>query len=173
VDSYVAQFGSHTLSKWVFCNVMPRILTSTLAVIQLQDVNKYRYTVASVNYVPYHHDIRGCNQKISDWVYNEITIINSRWEATQRVMAAKLTRLTHKIAIQLYPVADSCTNTIWRQRALHKTLPQSLSLNCNAYPLFRFTHIQKFPDWVDNEICAYNNKHSLRNNTKGYGGKTD
>jgi hypothetical protein len=32
--------------------------------------------------------------------------------------------------------------------------------------------IQKFPDWVDNEIYAYNNKNSLRSNTKGYGGKT-
>jgi hypothetical protein len=32
--------------------------------------------------------------------------------------------------------------------------------------------IQKFPDWVDNEIYAYKNKHSLRSNTKGYGGKT-
>jgi hypothetical protein len=32
--------------------------------------------------------------------------------------------------------------------------------------------IQKFPDWVDNEIYAYNNKHSLRSNTNGYGGKT-
>jgi hypothetical protein len=31
-------------------------------------------------------------------------------------------------------------------------------------------YIQKFPDWVDNEIN--NNKHSLRSNTKGYGGKT-
>jgi hypothetical protein len=31
--------------------------------------------------------------------------------------------------------------------------------------------IQKFPDWVDNEICAYNNKHSLWSNTKDYGGK--
>jgi hypothetical protein len=30
--------------------------------------------------------------------------------------------------------------------------------------------IQKFPDRVDNEIN--NNKHSLRSNTKGYGGKT-
>jgi hypothetical protein len=30
--------------------------------------------------------------------------------------------------------------------------------------------IQKFPDWVDNEIN--NNKHSMRSNTKGYGGKT-
>jgi hypothetical protein len=32
--------------------------------------------------------------------------------------------------------------------------------------------IQKFPDWVDKEIYAYNNKHSLRSNTKGYGDKT-
>jgi hypothetical protein len=32
--------------------------------------------------------------------------------------------------------------------------------------------IQKFQDWVDNEINAYNNKHSLRSNTKGYGDKT-
>jgi hypothetical protein len=30
--------------------------------------------------------------------------------------------------------------------------------------------IQKFPDWIDNETNN-NNKHSLRNNTKGYGGK--
>jgi hypothetical protein len=28
------------------------------------------------------------------------------WEATQRVMAAKLTRLTHKIAIQLHLMAE-------------------------------------------------------------------
>jgi hypothetical protein len=32
--------------------------------------------------------------------------------------------------------------------------------------------IQKFLDWVDKEIYAYNNKQSLRSNTKGYGGKT-
>jgi len=31
--------------------------------------------------------------------------------------------------------------------------------------------IPKFPDWVCNEIYAYNNKQSLRSNTKGYGGK--
>jgi hypothetical protein len=29
-----------------------------------------------------------------------------------------------------------------------------------------------FPGWVDNEVYAYNDKHSLRGNTKGYGGKT-
>jgi hypothetical protein len=32
-----------------------------------------------------------------------------RWGATHRVMAAKLTRLTHKITIQLHLVAESCT----------------------------------------------------------------
>jgi hypothetical protein len=32
-------------------------------------------------------------------------------------------------------------------------------------------YIQKFPDWVDNKMNN-NNKHSLRSNTKGYGGIT-
>jgi hypothetical protein len=34
--------------------------------------------------------------------------------------------------------------------------------------------IQKFADWVDNEINNNNNnnEHSLRSNTNGYGGKT-
>jgi hypothetical protein len=40
---------------------------------------------------------------------------------------------------------------------------------CSEY-LYRGS-IEKFPDWVDNEINN-NNKHSLRSNTKGYGGKT-
>jgi hypothetical protein len=38
-----------------------------------------------------------------------LTTINTRWEATQRVIAAKLTRLTQKIATQLHLVAESCT----------------------------------------------------------------
>jgi hypothetical protein len=38
-----------------------------------------------------------------------LTTINTRSEAIQRVMAAKLIRLTHKIAIQLHLVAESCT----------------------------------------------------------------
>jgi hypothetical protein len=33
--------------------------------------------------------------------------------------------------------------------------------------------IQKFPDWVNNEIYAYLWYYLLRSNTKGYGGKTD
>jgi hypothetical protein len=37
-----------------------------------------------------------------------LTRINTCWESTQRVMATKLTRLTHKVAIQLHLVAESC-----------------------------------------------------------------
>jgi hypothetical protein len=32
--------------------------------------------------------------------------------------------------------------------------------------------IEKFPDWVSEEIYAYNNKHSLRATQSVYGGKT-
>jgi hypothetical protein len=38
-----------------------------------------------------------------------LTFGTTRSEAAQRVMAAKLTRLTHKIAAQLHVVAESCT----------------------------------------------------------------
>jgi hypothetical protein len=49
--------------------------------------------------------IRERIQKFPDWVDNEITTTttttttNTRWETTQRAMVAKLTKLTHKIAI--------------------------------------------------------------------------
>jgi len=57
----------------------------------------------------------GCIQKFPDWIGNEITM-NTRWEATRRVMAAKLTRLTRKAAIQLHLVAESCTICSSRSR---------------------------------------------------------
>jgi len=56
--------------------------------------------------------IRGCIQKFPDWVDNEINNNNNNkhlLRATQMIMAAKVTRLTHKIAIQLHPVAENCT----------------------------------------------------------------
>jgi hypothetical protein len=40
----------------------------------------------------------------------------TRSEVTQRVMAAKLARLTHKIAMQLHLVAESCTICSSRSR---------------------------------------------------------
>jgi hypothetical protein len=41
----------------------------------------------------------------------------------------------------------------------------------NMIQLFPYIqgYIQKFPDWVDNEIN--DNKHLLRSNTEGYGSK--
>jgi hypothetical protein len=42
---------------------------------------------------------------------------------------------------------------------------------CKNYLTDLGERIQKFPHWVGNEI-KINNKHSLRSNTKGYGGKT-
>jgi len=45
-----------------------------------------------------------------------LATINTRWEATQRVMTAKLTRLTHKIAIEVHLVAESCIVRSFRSR---------------------------------------------------------
>jgi hypothetical protein len=51
------------------------------------------------------------------------------------------------------------------------TLDYTKSLKCDTWVLKVREYIQNFPDSVDNEINN-NNKHSLRSNTKGYGGKT-
>jgi len=54
--------------------------------------------------------IRQCIQKFPDWVDKyTLTKINIRWEATQRDTEAKLTRLTHKLAIQLHLVTGILT----------------------------------------------------------------
>jgi hypothetical protein len=57
--------------------------------------------------------------------YTLITI-NARWEATQRVMAAKVSRLTHKIAIELHLVAESCTICSSRSDRLVRKLLDTL-----------------------------------------------
>jgi len=61
--------------------------------------------------------------------YTITTIINTRWEAIQRVMAAKLTRLTHKIALQLHVLAQSCTICSSRSRR-----PVQKSRNFSIHP---------------------------------------
>jgi hypothetical protein len=75
-----------------------------------------------------------------------LTTINTRWEATQRVMAAKLTRLTHKIAIQLHLVAKSCIICSSRsrrpvrklldtfaQKKLHTVASTAWCVGCHSY----------------------------------------
>jgi hypothetical protein len=54
--------------------------------------------------------------QINHFAYNQnhglhltCTTINTHWEATQRVMVAKLIRLSHKILIQLQLVAECHT----------------------------------------------------------------
>jgi hypothetical protein len=68
-----------------------------------------------------------CTQKFLDWVIKKKkkTTINTCWEATQSVIVAKLTRLTHKIVILLHLVAESCTicssHSMWPVRKLLDT----------------------------------------------------
>jgi hypothetical protein len=63
-----------------------------------------------------YFSVRGCIQKFPSWVSNEINNKNTRWEATLSVIEAKLTTMTHKIAIQPHLVADSCTICSSRSR---------------------------------------------------------
>jgi hypothetical protein len=91
---------------------------------------------------------RGCIQKFPDWVItkdNKNNKINTRWEATEKVMAAKFTRLIHKIAIQLHLVAESCTICSSRsKRPVRKLLSTpsyivtSLVQGCPTVKLLRF-----------------------------------
>jgi hypothetical protein len=62
-------------------------------------------------------DIRGCIQKFLDWVDDEINSNNNKHSlrSNTNVMAAKVTRMTHKLAIQLHLVAESCI--IWSSRS--------------------------------------------------------
>jgi hypothetical protein len=79
-------------------------------------------TWTSETLVPYHitirrHNtedldlIRGCFQMFPEGVVNEIYAYKGLW-----VMVAKLIRPTHRIAIQLHLVAESCTICSSRSR---------------------------------------------------------
>jgi hypothetical protein len=69
------------------------------------------------------------------------TTINTRWEATQSVMAAKLTRLTHKMAIQLHLVAESYTICSSRSRRPVRNVwihPRTFSRTWTRLPTARY-----------------------------------
>jgi hypothetical protein len=70
----------------------------------------------SCNYVPYfiYESVSKSFRTDSITKYTLATI-NTCWEATKRVMAANLIRVTHKIAIQLHLVAES--SIIWSSRS--------------------------------------------------------
>jgi hypothetical protein len=65
----------------------------------------------------------------------------------------------------------------WELGSTHKCHPHSIAMTLMGVMYLIHTwknlrsSIQKFPDWADNKIYAYNNKHSVRSNIKGYDGK--
>jgi hypothetical protein len=77
-----------------------------------------------------------------------LTTINTRWEATQRVMTAKLARLTDKIAIQLQLVAESYCSSRSR-RSVRKLLdtPSYINTHTNkpAQSFFLFCTLKHTP----------------------------
>jgi ABC-type proline/glycine betaine transport system permease subunit len=84
------------------------------SVKEMEHEDNFTFTQSAVKYayfktLPRLRNVRGFIQKFPDWVITKYTLttINTRWEVTQRVMEAKLTRLTHKIFIQLHLVAES------------------------------------------------------------------
>jgi hypothetical protein len=67
-----------------------------------------------------------------------LTTINTGCDATQRVTAAKLTRLTHKIPIKLHVVAASCTICSSRSRRPVRELVDAPSYICASHTFFFF-----------------------------------
>jgi hypothetical protein len=79
-----------------------------------------RYVISKLqNYKSKYHTIskrvlwnvvRECIRKFPESITQyTLTTMNTRWDATQRVVVAKLTRMTHRIVIQLHLVAESST----------------------------------------------------------------
>jgi hypothetical protein len=96
-------------------------------------------------------NVRSCIQKIPDWVITNCTLttINTLWGATQMVMAAKLTRMIHKIAIQLHLVAGSCIICSSRSRR-----PVRKLFDTPSYLAFLLFH-KTIPDRYNIDFCVY------------------
>jgi hypothetical protein len=75
---------------------------------EAQSLNWLSYP-ASSTMINIQRRIQKLPDRVDKYIYT-LTKINTSWEATQKVMEAKLITLTHKIAIiQLHLVAESCT----------------------------------------------------------------
>jgi hypothetical protein len=126
-------------------------------------ISSWRVKFSQCNILKYRH-VRGCNQKFPDWVDNEIHAYNNKHSLRSNAKVyggKKLPKLTHKIAIQLRVVAESCTicnsRSKWRVRKLLDT-PSYILRTAREVMLpqpLRFVNsliaiggcIQKFPDW--------------------------
>jgi hypothetical protein len=101
---------------------------------------------------------------VSDWRQSKIFIFSKAVRSSEGLFLWN--------QFQLYTVPNSRLHYEHAQSSRCKNssglCPSCFILLC---PLTCYLQgcIQKFPDWVNNEI---NNKHLLRSNMKGYGGKT-
>jgi hypothetical protein len=116
------------------------IFNSYMAVYQIRET--YGHEDKSVSVTCFGLKIlRGCIQKFPDWGDNKVnttttttttTTINTRWKATQRVMATELSRLTHKITIKVHIVAESCIIcSSCSRRPVRKLLDTPSYLSCS------------------------------------------
>jgi steroid 5-alpha reductase family enzyme len=76
---------------------------------------------------------------LTELITKSTTTVNTRWGAIQRVMAAELARLTHKIAIQPHLMAESCTICSSRSRR-----PVRKLLDTPSYKRVRFHWLNPF-----------------------------
>jgi hypothetical protein len=75
------------------------IVSSQPHVMPSQRILPFIYSTKTI------HAYEGVSKSFRTQSITKQTTINTHWEATQGVLEAKLTRLTHKIAIQLHLVA--------------------------------------------------------------------
>jgi hypothetical protein len=99
-----------------------------------------------------------------NWTHVDETVIGNSRNPVWDVISSLTDALEHSVRLTSNP---SKRNIL--------VLTESVSIylcQASVHTVNTRGRIQKCPDWVDKEIYAYNNKHSLRSNTKCYGGKT-
>jgi hypothetical protein len=145
---------------------------------QLVTTELIRLFITDLELLIYTINIRGCNQKFPDWVDNEINNNNKHLLRSNNTKGygGKLTRMTHKIAIQLHLVAESWTIcSSHSRRPVRKLLdtPSHMSrwnslLTCLVYRLWTLAfwkitsivHIRRFSQ----PLKAHNTVIFIKNN---------
>jgi hypothetical protein len=100
------------------CSMLYLYCIINIVTIHNTYIRKHTHTPHTHTHTQHTHTHKGVskNFRTESITKYTLTTINTRWEATQRIMVAKLTRLTHEIAIQLHLVAESYTTCSSRSR---------------------------------------------------------
>jgi hypothetical protein len=105
-DRQISRATSPTLHQWPTGNTMSGQRTVHCHYIvsnEMKSTPPVGYTTSGLDYEVVTKSFR--TESIKKYT---LTTITARWEATWKVMTAKLIILTHKIAIQLRLVAERC-----------------------------------------------------------------